>query len=262
MFAMLLCGHSVTRSYSHSLLDFIRVYPCRIDKTTIRKPQLISSQGCSKCMVHLFCLSSKAQAGFDTRLLVLTSQKRSRPVTFSLTTPAPQPTPGEAAISDLLRIVRSPRTHFDARTQALKLGPLSPLSRAPSFLSGGLPRDRRGRIAHKQKGKGVDALVLDGVGDSDDAFGDETPRNGPSHMLEVEREREREFLEALRSVGSFVRQRKCLLTGCQYSGVLMLRARLPEQALAGGVWVQGMRISASRQRRRRKMNLWTGIRRR
>jgi hypothetical protein len=125
-------------------------------------------------------------------------------VTFSLTTPAPQPTAGEAAITDLLRVVRSPRTHSDARTQALKLGPLSPLSRAPSFLSGGLPRDRRGRIAHKQKGKGVDNLVgLDGVGDSDDALGDETPRNGPSHMLEVEREREREFLEALRFVVLF-----------------------------------------------------------
>lgn len=123
-------------------------------------------------------------------------------MTFSLTTPAPQPTPGEAAIADLLRIVRSPRSHFDARTQALKLGPLSPLSRAPSFLSGGLPRDRRGRIAHKQNGKRVDNSVVDGVAD-DDVFGDETPRNGPSHMLEVEREREREFLEALRFVGSF-----------------------------------------------------------
>jgi hypothetical protein len=147
----------------------------------------------------LCCFSIRAQSGLDTRLLVLTSQQRSRPVTFSLTTPAPQPTAGEAAIADLLRIVRSPRAHFDARTQASKLGPLSPLSRAPSFLSGGLPRDRRGRIAHKQKGK--DEVVLDGFGDSDNAVGDETPRNGPSHMLEVEREREREFLEALRFVG-------------------------------------------------------------
>lgn len=143
--------------------------------------------------------STYQQPRLQQMLLVLTSQKRPRPVTFSLATPAPQPTAGEAAITDLLRIVRSPKTNFDARTQALKLGPLSPLARAPSFLSGGLPRDRRGRIAHKQKGKGVNDLVLDGVGDGDDAYGDETPRNGPSYMLEVEREREREFLEALRS---------------------------------------------------------------
>lgn len=168
---------------------------CRTDKTITKKLQHINSHDCNRCTVLLLGLYYAAQAIY--RLLVLTSQKQSRPVTFSLTTPAPQPTAGEAAITDLLRVVRSPRTHSDARTQA---GPLSPLSRAPSFLSGGLPRDRRGRIAHKQKGKGVDDLVLDGVGDSDDAFGDETPRNGPSHMLEVEREREREFLEALRFV--------------------------------------------------------------
>ena len=53
----------------------------------------------------------------------------------------------------------------------------------------------------------MDNLIVDGVADGDDAFGDETPRNGPSHILEVEREREREFLEALRFVGSFAPQR-------------------------------------------------------
>lgn len=203
MFGMLLCGLSVTRSYSRSSLDFIRACPYRTDKTITRKLQHISSHDYSKCMTLVFCLFNKAHAGLITRLLVLTSQKRSRPVTFSLTTPAPQPTPGEAAVADLLRIVRSPRVYLDARTQALRLGPLSPLSRAPSFLSGGLPRDRRGRIAHKQKGKGVNDLISDGLADGDDTFGDETPRNGPSQMLEVEREREREFLEALRFVGPF-----------------------------------------------------------
>ena len=42
------------------------------------------------------------------RLLVLSSQSRQRPVTFSLTTPTPQPTAREAAISDLLCVVRNP----------------------------------------------------------------------------------------------------------------------------------------------------------
>jgi hypothetical protein len=137
-----------------------------------------------------------------SRLLVLTSQRRQRPVTFSLTTPAPQPTPGEAAITDLLRIVRSPRPQYNARTQTMKMGPMSPLTRAPSFLSGGLPRDRRGRIAHKQKGKGLAHLVGLGSGDDDqEMLGDETPRNGSSTHI-VDFEREREFLEALRSVSS------------------------------------------------------------
>lgn len=196
------------------------------ETSTYQQPRLQQMYGA------FVIVSSRAEAALDTRLLVLTSQKRPRPVTFSLATPAPQPTAGEAAITDLLRIVRSPKTNFDARTQALKLGPLSPLARAPSFLSGGLPRDRRGRIAHKQKGKGVNDLVLDGVGDGDDAYGDETPRNGPSYMLEVEREREREFLEALRFVRSFC---AVFLTGRHYSGVLISRVPLPEQASAGGV---------------------------
>lgn len=81
------------------------------------------------------------------------------------------------------------------------MGPMSPLTRAPSFLSGGLPRDRRGRIAQKQKGKGLAHLVGLGSGEDEDMLGDETPRGGSSsYVVEVEREREREFLEALRCV--------------------------------------------------------------
>lgn len=114
-------------------------------------------------------------------------------------TPAPQPTAGEAAIADLLRIVRSPR-QLDGKKQS-KMGPMSPLTRAPSFLSGGLPRDRRGRIAQKHKGKGLAHLVGLGSGEDEDMMGDETPRGGSSsYVMEVEREREREFLEALRCV--------------------------------------------------------------
>ncbi|KAF5385991.1 hypothetical protein D9615_002415 [Tricholomella constricta] len=145
--------------------------------------------------------STYQQPRLQQMLLVLTSQRRPRPVAFSLTTPAPTPTPGEQAITDLLRIVRSPRQQYDARTQALKkLGPMSPLARAPSFLSGGLPRDRRGRIAQKQNGRVPHLEGLTGVAGEDEKNGHEA-RTGPvtHNMADFEREREREFLEALRS---------------------------------------------------------------
>lgn len=77
---------------------------------------------------------------------------------------------------------------------------MSPLSRAPSFLSGALPRDRRGRIAHKQNRKVPHLEGLGGGAGEEENFGDETPRVGAvTHMIDLEREREREFLEALRS---------------------------------------------------------------
>ncbi|GLB37246.1 putative hbrB-like [Lyophyllum shimeji] len=144
--------------------------------------------------------SAYQQPRLQQMLLVLTSQRRPRPVAFSLTTPAPAPTPGEEAINDLLRIVRNPRPQYDARTPALnKLGPMSPLTRAPSFLSGAQPRDRRGRIAHKHTGKPTHLTGL-GRGGEEENLGDETPRVGAaSSKADLEREREREFLEALRS---------------------------------------------------------------
>ncbi|KAG6813677.1 hypothetical protein H0H92_008525 [Tricholoma furcatifolium] len=137
--------------------------------------------------------SSYQQPRLQQMLLVLTSQRRPRALAFSLTAPVPTPTPGEQVIIDLLRVVRSPRPQYDARAQALnKLVPASPRARAPSFLSGGLPRDRRGRIAHKQNARRPAPL-------GDDVFnGDETPRGG-SYVSDMEREREREILESLRS---------------------------------------------------------------
>lgn len=134
-----------------------------------------------------------------SRLLVLSSQSRQRPLTFSLTAPIPQPTPGEAAINDLLRVVRNPRAQNDSRTPILKGSP-GFQTRTPTFLSGGVPRDRRGRIAQKQKGPMLSDL--DGpAGDEVLMFGDETPRMGPSsYVVDLQREREREFLEALRFV--------------------------------------------------------------
>lgn len=134
-------------------------------------------------------------------LLVLSSESRHLPVTFSLTTPAPQPTAGESAIRDLLRLVRNPRPKADIRNQKFKNSP-GFQTRTPTFLSGGLPRDRRGRVALKGKNPpeltGLRGL---GLGTEDEIFGEETPRMGPgSYAIDMERvEREREFLEALRS---------------------------------------------------------------
>ncbi|KAJ6495567.1 HbrB-like-domain-containing protein, partial [Mycena vitilis] len=129
------------------------------------------------------------QPRLQQMLLVLTSQSRQRPPPMSLTSAPPQPSAGEAAVADLLRTVRSPRPQFDARANTT---PISP-SRAPSFLSGGLPRDRRGRIAQKSLDRVGIKVTEEG---EDDIFGDETPRVAQGLM---EREREREFLEALRS---------------------------------------------------------------
>ena len=123
---------------------------------------------------------------------MLSSQSRQLPLTFSLTTPTPQPTAGEAAINDLLRLVRNPCPQYDPVNRKFKNSPAFQ-SRTPTFLSGGIPRDRRGRIA--QKGK-IPQASHDQRND-----GGETPRKGPvSYIIEMEREREREMLEALRFV--------------------------------------------------------------
>jgi hypothetical protein len=60
-------------------------------------------------------------------------------------------------------------------------------------LSGGLPRDRRGRVAQKSLDRVGIKVTEEG---EDDIFGDETPRVAQGL---TDREREREFLEALRS---------------------------------------------------------------
>ncbi|KAF7375994.1 hypothetical protein MSAN_00014000 [Mycena sanguinolenta] len=126
------------------------------------------------------------QARFQQMLLVLTSQSCRRAPPMSLTSAAPQMSAQEQAVADLLHFLRSPRPQFDAKAVTT---PISP-SRAPSFLSGGLPRDRRGRVAQKSLDR---VKIKEG---EDDLFGDETPRVGQGL---TDREREREFLEALRS---------------------------------------------------------------
>ncbi|KAJ7647492.1 HbrB-like-domain-containing protein [Roridomyces roridus] len=141
------------------------------------------------------CIISRHENATDTpppprlqqMLLILVSQGRQRPPPVSLTSAPPQPSVNEATIADLLRAVRSPRPQFDATATST---PISP-PRAPSFLSGGLPRDRRGRIAQKSLNLAGIKIAED---ENDDIFGDETPR-----VAQGLREREREFLEALKS---------------------------------------------------------------
>ncbi|KAH9485286.1 Target of rapamycin complex 2 subunit bit61 [Psilocybe cubensis] len=140
--------------------------------------------------------SSYQQPRLQQMLLVLSSESRHLPVTFSLTTPSPQPTAGEVAITDLLHLIHNPRTYSDSRHPKFK-NPHSQ-ARTSTFLSGALPRDRRGRVA--LKGKNLPDLVgLQSPGNDDYIYGEDTPRMGPSsYIVDLERDRERE-LEALRS---------------------------------------------------------------
>lgn len=123
-------------------------------------------------------------------LLVLASQTRQRPSTLSLTEPAPQPTAGEVAITQLLRTIRSPLSTLPTNATMRR-------SRTPSFLSGQVPRDRRGRIGQKPGWMRAEKIL--GRGDEDaDEDGGETPRN-LGYFERSEREKEREFLDSLRS---------------------------------------------------------------
>lgn len=127
---------------------------------------------------------SYQQPRLQQMLLVLASQSRRHPPVFSLTAPIPDPTPGEAAVNVLLRLVRSP----SAQAQIYRRKTIH----APTFFSSGQPRDRRGRIAQKTRNDPVPVTFQ--VGEDDGA----TPRNAPP-PIDVDREREREILEALRS---------------------------------------------------------------
>ncbi|KAF9047300.1 HbrB-like-domain-containing protein [Panaeolus papilionaceus] len=138
---------------------------------------------------------SYQQPRLQQMLLVLSAQSRQLPHTFSLTTPAPQPTAEEAAIRDLLRLVRNPRPTADPRSTKFKGSP-GFQTRTPTFLSGGLPRDRRGRVA--QKGKYPPELTNIRSFADDDTILDDVSRKDGSVIHDME-QREREFLEALRS---------------------------------------------------------------
>lgn len=133
------------------------------------------------------------------RLLVLLSQ-RSLPVLYSLTAPPPPPPPGEEAVQLLLRAIRTPLVQISPDNKHY-FGATG----APSFLSAGLPRDRRGRIARKPERTGgggarYDVVyaqdVIDGVN------GEDTPRLGGG-FGDPARDREREILESLRCAACF-----------------------------------------------------------
>ena len=152
------------------------------------------------------------------RLLVLVSQRSQRLVPLSLTSPPPQPSAGEAAVTRLLRALHAPLASLAPRHNRTAGG-----LGAPSFLSAGLPRDRRGRIAQKDIGSqyggrrrdrdvGRLALEIDdayGYGyvggrdsyDAESSFWDDgeadTPRVGVAFADPV-RERDKELLESLR----------------------------------------------------------------
>ncbi|THH17875.1 hypothetical protein EW146_g3031 [Bondarzewia mesenterica] len=121
-------------------------------------------------------------------LLVLVSQGRRQITSLSLTEPASQPTPGEAAVTHLLRLVRSPASHLRFNIDLNDPRQAS----AHSFLAGNIPRDRRGRIAQRP------GPLQMNVSEEDEEDGAETPRLGFVDR-DGDREREREFLEALKS---------------------------------------------------------------
>ena len=84
------------------------------------------------------------------RLLVLTSERRVRPPspTLSLRAPDVEPSVGEAAITDLFRLFSQSQHHAHAHPHPRQSYTRGLVARAatPSFLSAGIPRDRRGRI--------------------------------------------------------------------------------------------------------------------
>ncbi|KAI5120970.1 hypothetical protein M0805_006642 [Coniferiporia weirii] len=163
------------------------------------------------------------QPRLQQMLLVLHSQaQRARP-TLSLTAPAFTPTPQELAVRKLLDALA--QLHFPLGAQTPAGGTAgaaryaSPLRgtarRAPSFLSGGAPRDRRGRVAGKAKAKRRGRVIDDDIYppddldiDNEDEFADDA--DGDAHTMyfagatprghfSAERERDRTFLESLRS---------------------------------------------------------------
>ncbi|KAH7888456.1 HbrB-like-domain-containing protein [Phlebopus sp. FC_14] len=100
-------------------------------------------------------------------LLVLTSERRVRPPspTLSLRVPEVQPDAGEAAIADLLRLFSQAQRHAHSQTplhaQRLPMSnSVTVRTATPSFLSAGIPRDRRGRIG----GQGVKTMMLSAGG--------------------------------------------------------------------------------------------------
>ncbi len=127
-------------------------------------------------------------------MLLVLSSISSHTSALSLTSSAsPLQSPGERAVANLLRLVLYPQGHHaGAGPAGLGLvggvpggrGVDHTIARLPSFLSGGGPRDRRGRVARKSLHLKVQQLLEGGKGGA---------------MEDAERERDRELLEQLKS---------------------------------------------------------------
>jgi len=125
----------------------------------------------------------------------LTSLTRQLPLTFSLTTPKQELTESEAAVRDLLRLVRHPREQNDK----FKNSPAFQ-TRTPTFLSTGVPRDRRGRVALKPSADtGKTTRRISALGLEYDVASDEPRRSGRPSYVDIEQEQNQGFLEALKS---------------------------------------------------------------
>jgi hypothetical protein len=139
-------------------------------------------------------LSEYHQPRLEQMLLVLSSIS-SHTNALSLTSSAsPHQSPGERAVANLLRLVLYPQGHH-AGVGPGGLGLVGgvpggrgdhTIAHLPSFLSGGAPRDRRGRVARKSLHLKVQQLLEGGKG-------------GGGAMDDAERERDRELLEQLKS---------------------------------------------------------------
>ncbi|KAH7923922.1 HbrB-domain-containing protein [Leucogyrophana mollusca] len=139
-------------------------------------------------------LSDYRKPRLQQMLLVLTSERKHRPPSPSLALRVPpvQPSAGESAIADLLRLISHPQ-QSGAQSHIFGQG-IAMRPSTPSFLSAGLPRDRRGRIG--QRGLPIGKMIAHAGGwiirdsppasvddsaldvERDDNDGGETPRIG------------------------------------------------------------------------------------
>ena len=95
----------------------------------------------------------------------------------------PHISPSEKALNDLIDALRVPPASRGASKNAKAHS-----VRAPSFLSGGLPRDHRDRIAQKRDLEDLGIAAEDEEGWDE---GGETPRNGFTGTAALDMERER-----------------------------------------------------------------------
>ena len=126
-------------------------------------------------------------------MLLVLSSISSHTNGLSLTSSAsPLQNPGERAVANLLRLVLYPQGHH-AGVGPAGLGLVGSvpggrgdhtIARLPSFLSGGAPRDRRGRVARRSLHLKVQQLLENGKGGA---------------VEDAELERDRELLEQLKS---------------------------------------------------------------